>query len=255
MRAAERDSDAVELDDALAAAHVRAELERDLAPLEHRAIDLLHAVDLPLLVARLLDVTFVDDAASPVLETTDRLFEPRDLLLLRHVQLLLSLQLELARDRVGRVVAAPHADRAAGQLRDPADGLVKQIAVVRYRDDRAVEGSHQDLEPLARLDVQVRLGLVEEQHVGIAQQAGGEPDELALPAREHACRLGEIVVAETDTGEKRPRTPFEARPAGARPAAEHVLLPSQQARDPVEVATLLAELPFDLFELLFELRQ
>ena len=57
-----------ERDHALAAARVRAERERDLAPLEHRPVDLVHAVDLPLLVARLLDVPLVDDAARPVLE-------------------------------------------------------------------------------------------------------------------------------------------------------------------------------------------
>ena len=104
-RPAELDPGAAELDDTLAAARVGTQIERDLAPLEHGAVDLLHAVDLPLLVARLLDVPLVDDAARPVLEAADRLLEPRDLLLLRDVGLLLALQLELASDRVRGVVA------------------------------------------------------------------------------------------------------------------------------------------------------
>ena len=51
------------------------------------------------------------------------------------------------------------------------DGLVEQVAVVRDRDDGAVERPHQQLEPLARLDVEMRLGLVEQQHIGVAEQA------------------------------------------------------------------------------------
>ena len=231
-RAAELDADAVELDDALAAARVRAELERDLAPLEHGPVDLLHAVDLPLLVARLLDVPLVDDAARPVLEAPDRLLEPRDLLLLRDVQLLLALQLELARDRVRGVVAAATCGCAPPfELGDLGHGLVEQVAVVRDGDDRTVERAHQMLEPLARLDVEVRLGLVEQQHVGVAQEAGGEADELALAAGEDARRLGEVVVVEADVDEERAGTAVEARAAGARSsAASSVLLPAQQPR-------------------------
>src|SRR5439155_9267637 len=146
---------AAQRDDAVAAARVRVELERDLAPLERRAVDLLHPVDLPLLVARLLDVTLVDDAARPVLEAADRLLEACDLLLLGDVLLLLPLQLELARDRVRGVVALPDADAAALQLGDLRDRLVEQVAVVRDRDDGAVEAAHEALHPLAGLDVEV----------------------------------------------------------------------------------------------------
>ena len=102
--ATERDGDIVELDDPLTAANVRPKLETDLAALEDGPVDLLHAVDLPLFVAGLLDVPLVDHPARPVLEATHRLLEPRDLLLLRHVLLLEALQLELARDRVRGVV-------------------------------------------------------------------------------------------------------------------------------------------------------
>ena len=112
-----------------------------------------------------------------------------------------------------------------------------------------------DLEVLARLDVEVRLGLVEQEDVGIAQEARRQADELALAAGEDTRRLREIVVVETDVGEQRAGAALEAGAAGAGPAREHVLLPAQQARDPVEVVALLAELPLDLRELVLELRE
>ena len=69
---AEAHAQAAELEDALAAADVRAQTQGDPAPLEHRPLDLLHPVDLALLVARLLDVALVDDAVRPVLEAARR---------------------------------------------------------------------------------------------------------------------------------------------------------------------------------------
>ena len=87
--------------DLVAAALGAAHLERDLAPLEHRLVDLVHAIDLALLVPRLGDVALVHDEPRPVLEPPDRLLEPRDLLLLGHVELLLPLQRDLLRHGVG----------------------------------------------------------------------------------------------------------------------------------------------------------
>jgi len=232
---------------------VRAQVERDLAPLERRALDLVHAVDLPLLVARLLDMPLVDHAAGPVLEAADRFLEPRDLLLLGHVRLLLPLQLELARHGVRGIVARPHPDAAARELGDLADRLVEQVAVVRDRDDGTFEGAHQQLHPLARLDVEVRFGLVEQEHVGVAQQARGESDQLALPAGEHARRLREVLVVEAHVAEQRAGAALEARPARGGPALQEVLLALQQPRHPVEVTARLAERGFDRRELALEL--
>ena len=232
---------------------MRPQVERDLAPLEHGPVDLVHAVDLPLLVARLLDVALVDDTRRPVLEAADRLLEASDLLLLRDVHLLLALQLELARDGVRGVVARPHANAAAGELGDLRDGLVEEVAVVRDGDDRAVEGSHQLLHVLPRLDVEMRLRLVEQQHVGIAQQARGEPDELALAAGEDAGRLAEVVVVEADLREECSRASFEARAAGGGPALDDLLLAAQQTRQLRHVRALLGELRLDLGEVRLEL--
>src|SRR5262249_43570181 len=86
---------------------------------------------------RLLDVALVHDAARPVLEPADRLLESRDLLLLRDVQLLLALQLELAGDGVGGVVAGPQADSPLTQLRGLPDRLLEQVAVVGGRETAA----------------------------------------------------------------------------------------------------------------------
>ena len=114
---AELHADVAQLEDALTAPLVRVQAECDLAPLEHGPFDLLHAVDLALLVARLPDVALVGDPARPELEAPDRLLQPLDLLLLGHVLLLLALQLELPGERVGGVVARPHADPAAVRAR------------------------------------------------------------------------------------------------------------------------------------------
>src|SRR5581483_2732600 len=247
---AERDAGIDELDHTVATAGVRVQLERDLAPLEHGAVDLLHPVDLALLVPRLFDVPLVDDPVRPVLEAPHRLLEPRNLLLLRHVELLLAVQLELASEGVGGVVAGPHADATSRELRDRGDGLVEEVPVVRDGDDGAVEGTHQLLE---RLDVEVRLGLVEEQHVRVAEETCSQADELSLAAGEHpGRRAGMVALVETDVEQQRTRTALEPGTTGRSPAPEDVLLPPQQARDPVQVVRRLAERLLDLLELTLE---
>ena len=60
--------------------------------------------------------------------------------------------------------------------------------------DRAVEVVEQRAEPLAAGHVQMRLGLVEQQHVRPAGEARGERDELALAAGELAGRDVVVVV-------------------------------------------------------------
>src|ERR1044071_2543825 len=104
----------------LPAAGPAAQRERHLAPLEHRPLDLLHLVDLHLLDVGLLEGARVDGDVRPVPEPADGLFEARDLLLLGHVAHLLTLQLDLARERVRGVGAGPDADAAAVQLGDRA---------------------------------------------------------------------------------------------------------------------------------------
>jgi hypothetical protein len=114
--------DAAQLDHAVAAAARAAQSERHPPALEHGPLDLVHPVDLPLLVARLLDVALVQDAVRPVLEAPDRVLEARDPLLLGDPLLPAADQLDLARDGVRGVVAGPQPDAAVlelGDLREP----------------------------------------------------------------------------------------------------------------------------------------
>ena len=76
---------------------------------------------------------------------------------------------------------------------------------MRDRDDRAVEAPREQLHPGAALVVEVRLGLVEQQHVGLLLEAGGERDELALTAREAAGRQGQLVRRESPSSRRAAR--------------------------------------------------
>jgi len=151
------------------------------------------------------------------------------------------------------VVARPHADSAAGELGDLADRLVEQIAIVGDRDHRAVERAHQQLHPFACLDVQMRFRLVEQQHVGVAKQAGREAHQLSLAARQHACCLREIVAFEADVGEQCSGAAVEPGATRRGPALQQPFLPLEQLRQAVEIVTRLAERAFDRRELLLEL--
>ena len=157
----------VERDHALAAARGAAQLERHLAPLEHRPVDLLHLVDLHLLHAspawraRLL----LGDV-RPVAEAPDRLLEARDLLALRHALLLLALELELARDRVG----ASRRRARCGPSPRSSSAIVPTHSSSRWRSWETIstapsKSSIRSLERVAARHVEVRLGLVEQQHV------------------------------------------------------------------------------------------
>ena len=145
------------------------------------------------------------------------LLEALDLLLLRDVLLPLALELELARDDVGAVVARPHPDHALVELGDLRDGGVEQVAVVGDHHDGAVEVVQQRAEALAARHVQVRLGLVEQQHVGPPRQAGGERDELALPAGELRRRHVEAPRCRAPAGARAPRPRRGRRPPRSRP--------------------------------------
>ncbi len=230
--AAERDVDALERQHALPAANAAAQGERHLAPLEHGPLDLLHLVDLHLLDVRARDVALVGDEVRPLAEAADRLLQPRDLLLLRDVALPLALQLELVRDRVGGVGARPDADPAAVQLGDVAHALVEQVAVVRDHQDGAGELGHEPLELVAAAHVEMGLGLVEQQHVGAAGEAGGERDELALAAAQLARRP---VLVDPQLAQVAERLALDPVAAELRPARQQALLVGQRTGHRVEV--------------------
>jgi hypothetical protein len=167
-----------------------------------------------------------------VAEAPDRVLQPRDLLLLRDVRLALPLELELACDRVGAVAAGPDADPPAVELGDRADAGVEQVTVVRDHHDRAVEVVDDPLELVPAPHVEVRLGLVEHQHLRAAGEAGGKRGELALAA---AQLLGRSVVGHAELVEQPARLGLGAVTAVLGPARQQSLLVGQRAAHGVEV--------------------
>ena len=187
------------------------------------------------LTLRLLGRALVDADVRPVAEAADRLLQARDLLLLGDVALLLALELDLAGDGVGGVRAGPDPHAAVVELRDRRDALVEQVAVVGDHQHRAVEAGHEPLELVAPAHVEVRLGLVEQQHVGAAREARGERDELALAAAELAGRPLERGVGEAEVAQVRAGLALHAVAAELGPAGEQPLLARERARHRVQV--------------------
>ena len=169
-----------------------------LAALQHGAFDLVHAVDLALLVAGLLDVTFVYDQVGPELEAPDRLFEPCYLFLLRDIELLLPFELQLPRHGISRVVAWPGCDPPVFEFGDLLHRLVEQVAVVGDDDDRAIERADDRLQKLPAPGVEVGFWLVEEQDVGTPGEAGSQYRQLALPAAQIPHRTLDVAITETE---------------------------------------------------------
>ena len=100
---------------------------------------------------------------------------------------------------------------------------------------RAVEAGHEPLELVAAAHVEVRLGLVEQQHVGAPRQAGGERDELALAAAELARRALERRRGEPEVAQVHARLALDAVAAELGPAGEQPLLVGERARHRVDV--------------------
>ena len=228
----ERDVDSLEREHALAAADAAAQGERHLAALEHRLLDLLHPVDLHLLDARLARGPLVDADVRPVPEAADRLLEPGDLLLLGDVLSALPLELELPGDRIGGVAAGPDPDPPAVELRDRADARVEQMAVVRDHQGRAVELTDDPLQLIPAAHVEVRLRLVEHQHLRAAGEAGGERCELTLAATQLG---GREPVGHPEPFEQAARLGVGAVAAVLGPAGQKALLVRERASDRVEV--------------------
>ena len=107
------------------------------------------------------------------------------------------------------------------------------MAVVGDHHDGAVEVVQQRAEALAARHVQVRLGLVEQQHVGAAREAGGERDELALPAGELRRRHVEGLDAERPQVAE--RLTRGAVAAGLGPGGQDALVVRERAGHPVQV--------------------
>jgi hypothetical protein len=109
------------------------------------------------------------------------------------------------------------------------------VAIVGDHQDGAVEVLQQALEQLAAGHVEVGLGLVEQQHVGLACEARGERDELALAAGELARGHGERRLVETERAQVPERLAVGAVAAGVGPAGEQPLVAGERLRHGLEV--------------------
>ena len=65
---------------------------------------------------------------------------------------------------------------AAVEFQNPFGSVVEEVAVVRYRDHRAGEAHEELLQPFDRFRIQVVGRLVQQQHVGLAQQEFAQSD-------------------------------------------------------------------------------
>ena len=99
----------------------------------------------------------------------------------------------------------------------------------------AVEAVHEPLELIAAAHVQVRLGLVEQQHVRAPRQAGGERDELALAAAERGGGPREVALVEPEVAQVHPRLALDAVAAELEEPREQPLLVGERAGHRVEV--------------------
>ena len=84
----------------------------------------------------------------------------------------------------GRVVALPRDAGAAVELEDPARHVVEEVAIVGHRHDGAGELGEMALQPGHRLGVEMVGRLVEQQHVGLAEQQPAERHAALLAARQ-----------------------------------------------------------------------
>ncbi len=194
----------LERDHELAGTRRLRELEPDglalLGDLDELGLDLLDAPD-PVLRGDRLRV-LVAEAVDEHLHVGD-LFElrlPLDPQLLERQLLLL---------QVRRVVAGVNRDLALVDVGDVVDEPLHERAVVADDQDRSVVGAQERLEPSHRLQVQVVGGLVEQQHVGLAQQQLRQREPHEPPSRELARVPLQVALPEPEPHQHGPRLGLE----------------------------------------------
>ena len=107
-----------------------------------------------------------------------------------------ALQALLARFEVGRVVALVEVHLAVVHLGHAVHHVVHERAVVADHDDRARVAAQKALEPLHALQVEVVGGLVEQQHLGVADEQLRQRDTHLPAARELGGAAREVVLLE-----------------------------------------------------------
>ncbi len=102
----------------------------------------------------------------------------------------------LARPEVGRVVALVQVHLAVVHFGHAVHHVVHERAVVADHDDRAGVAAQKSLEPLHALQVEVVGGLVEQQHLGVADEQLRQRDAHLPAARELGGAAREIALLE-----------------------------------------------------------
>ena len=170
-----------------------------------------------------------------VAEAIDEGLEVRDLLQRLGALGPQALQALLAGHQVLRVVALVQVHLAVVDLGHAVHHIVHEGAVVGHHDDRARIAAQKALEPLHRLQIKMVGGLVEQQHLGIADEQlrqrdahlpaagelGGGAGHVPLgepEAEQHASHLRlQGVAAEHLVGVPRPPHGRQLRLGGRRP--------------------------------------
>ena len=119
-----------------------------------------------------------------------------------------------------RLVAVQGGDRLTrAEHRDPVGDLGHLVHPVRdeqHRAARAGQGADGGEQPVAGGHVEGRGRLVEDQHLGLAQQRPADRDRLPLAQRERAGRRGQVRAAAEQLGQHRPRPARAGRPPRGR---------------------------------------
>ncbi len=136
-----------------------------------------------------------------VAEAVDEGFEMLDALLLvapRGEQLLAAFFLLL---QVGLVAAGVEVDRPVPQLGDLPHGDVEEVAVVRDEHEGVGVGAEIVLEPVARFEIEMVGGLVEQQEVGLLEQELRQCDAHLPAAGEVLGAARPVFLRKTEAGE------------------------------------------------------
>ena len=184
-------------------------------------------------------MALVDHDAGPELEPLDRRLEPRDLLLLRRVVLLLPAQRDLLLHHEGGVVALPDRESRAArdrlEIRDPLDRVVEEIPIVRDDHDRALEFADEPLERLLALEIQMVVRLIQQQEIRVRDQAGGDPDELSLSAGQGRQRQLPMRSWDAELPQQTLRAIAEPWSSGPLERMQQSLLPIEDLPEPRHV--------------------
>ena len=153
---------------------------------------LLDLLDAPLALLGLLGL------GGLVTEAVDEGLQVRDLLQRFRTLRLDALQALLACHQVLRVVALVQVHFPVVDFRHAVDHVVHEGAVVRDHDDGAGVAAQEALEPLHRFQIEMVRRLVEQQHLGVADEQFRKRDAHLPTAGELGGGTGHVALGEAE---------------------------------------------------------